>query len=310
MAGPSVSVVNACTRHGGGGSPTTVVIDDAVLTDDERHAIARRAGTSHTAFVDTSAADVPRVRFFTSAGDSRTADMESSRRRPSCCSAAAAPSTAAGSSPQAAPSPRPPFGAATASRSGSTKASSPYRTAVTRPEMASSPPSAWNERTSPPTYGSPHPARHDSSSPSGIAGRCCPYSPTTIGWQPSVGDWVISAASPTRSRRPQERAPPGCSPRRSASTRTSRTPTVSAASPHTCSTQPAAARSKSTRATDCRAHHRCPPARHAPQTASSPESAEWLASAPRMVLSTTAHPPPALLSRTGTPEPFLIATFD
>ncbi|MEV4763272.1 PhzF family phenazine biosynthesis isomerase [Micromonospora chokoriensis] len=69
MAGPPVAVVNACTRHGGGGSPTTVVIDDAVLTDDERHAIARRAGTSHTAFVDTSTADVPRVRFFTSAGE-------------------------------------------------------------------------------------------------------------------------------------------------------------------------------------------------------------------------------------------------
>ncbi|MEU8419630.1 PhzF family phenazine biosynthesis isomerase [Micromonospora sp. NPDC048835] len=69
MAGPALTVVNACTRHGTGGSPTTVVIDDAVLTDDDRHAIARRAGTSHTAFVDTGTADVSRVRFFTSAGE-------------------------------------------------------------------------------------------------------------------------------------------------------------------------------------------------------------------------------------------------
>jgi predicted PhzF superfamily epimerase YddE/YHI9 len=34
--------VNACTRGGQGGSPTAVVIDDATLTDDDRHAIARR----------------------------------------------------------------------------------------------------------------------------------------------------------------------------------------------------------------------------------------------------------------------------
>ncbi|MEU1250099.1 PhzF family phenazine biosynthesis protein [Micromonospora arida] len=69
MVGPPVAVVNACTRYGGGGSPTTVVIDDAMLIDDERHAIARRADTSHTAFIDTSTADAPRVRFFTSAGE-------------------------------------------------------------------------------------------------------------------------------------------------------------------------------------------------------------------------------------------------
>lgn len=69
MAGPPVAVVNACTRDGQGGSPTAVVIDDAMLTDDDRHAIARRTGTSHTAFIDTSTADAPMVRFFTSAGE-------------------------------------------------------------------------------------------------------------------------------------------------------------------------------------------------------------------------------------------------
>ena len=69
MVGPPVTVVNACTRYGQGGSPTAVVIDDATLTDDGRHAIARRTDTSHTAFIDTSAADTPRMRFFTSAGE-------------------------------------------------------------------------------------------------------------------------------------------------------------------------------------------------------------------------------------------------
>ena len=69
MVGPPVAVVNACTRNGQGGSPTAVVIDDATLTDDGRHAIARRTGTSHTAFIDTSTADTPKVRFFTSAGE-------------------------------------------------------------------------------------------------------------------------------------------------------------------------------------------------------------------------------------------------
>jgi trans-2,3-dihydro-3-hydroxyanthranilate isomerase len=69
MAGPPMAVVNACTRDGRGGSPTAVVIDDATLTDDERHAIARRTGTSHTAFVDTSTPDTPMVRFFTSVGE-------------------------------------------------------------------------------------------------------------------------------------------------------------------------------------------------------------------------------------------------
>jgi PhzF family phenazine biosynthesis protein len=64
-----MAVVNACTRDGRGGSPTAVVIDDATLTDDERHAIARRTGTSHTAFVDTSTPDTPMVRFFTSVGE-------------------------------------------------------------------------------------------------------------------------------------------------------------------------------------------------------------------------------------------------
>ncbi|SNY24181.1 PhzF family phenazine biosynthesis protein [Paractinoplanes atraurantiacus] len=63
----AVAVVNACTRDGQGGSPTTVVIDDASLTDDDRHAIARTAGTSHTAFI--GAGDTPTVRFFTSAGE-------------------------------------------------------------------------------------------------------------------------------------------------------------------------------------------------------------------------------------------------
>jgi trans-2,3-dihydro-3-hydroxyanthranilate isomerase len=69
MAGPPMAVVNACTRDGQGGSPTAVVIDDATLTDDDRHATAHRAGTSHTAFIDTSTADTPTVRFFTSAGE-------------------------------------------------------------------------------------------------------------------------------------------------------------------------------------------------------------------------------------------------
>lgn len=69
MANPPVVVVNACTRHGQGGSPTAVMIDDATLTDDRRHAIARRTGTSHTAFIDTGTADTPKVRFFTSAGE-------------------------------------------------------------------------------------------------------------------------------------------------------------------------------------------------------------------------------------------------
>ena len=54
MAGPPVAVVNACTRDGQGGSPTAVVIDDATLTDGDRHAITRRTGTSHTAFIDTA----------------------------------------------------------------------------------------------------------------------------------------------------------------------------------------------------------------------------------------------------------------
>ncbi|MFE9918185.1 PhzF family phenazine biosynthesis protein [Micromonospora sp. NPDC005553] len=45
------------------------MIDDATLTDDDRHAITCRTGTSHTAFIDTSTADTPTVRFFTSAGE-------------------------------------------------------------------------------------------------------------------------------------------------------------------------------------------------------------------------------------------------
>lgn len=69
MTGPPIVVVNACTRDGQGGSPTAVVIDDATLTDEDRHATARRTGTSHTAFVDTSTADTPMVRFFTRAGE-------------------------------------------------------------------------------------------------------------------------------------------------------------------------------------------------------------------------------------------------
>ncbi|GAB1641146.1 PhzF family isomerase [Krasilnikovia sp. MM14-A1259] len=64
-----MAVVNACTRDGQGGSPTAVVIDDATLTDDERHATARRTGTSHTAFIDTSTPDTPTVRYFTSVGE-------------------------------------------------------------------------------------------------------------------------------------------------------------------------------------------------------------------------------------------------
>lgn len=69
MAGPELTVVDACTRDGRGGSPTAVVIDDATLTDDRRRAIARTAGTSHTAFVDTRSSDVPAVRFFTAEGE-------------------------------------------------------------------------------------------------------------------------------------------------------------------------------------------------------------------------------------------------
>ncbi|MEV4823098.1 PhzF family phenazine biosynthesis protein [Micromonospora sp. NPDC049274] len=63
-------VVDACTRDGRGGSPTAVVIDDSIRTDDERRAVAATAGTSHTAFVDSSAAP-PRVRFFTTEGELR-----------------------------------------------------------------------------------------------------------------------------------------------------------------------------------------------------------------------------------------------
>lgn len=54
MAGPPMAVVNAGTRDGQGGSPTAVVIDDATLTDDDRHAIARRTGTSHKVGVHDS----------------------------------------------------------------------------------------------------------------------------------------------------------------------------------------------------------------------------------------------------------------
>ncbi|MFG1651775.1 PhzF family phenazine biosynthesis protein [Micromonospora sp. NPDC049275] len=62
--------VDACTRDGRGGSPTAVVIDDSIRTDDERRAVAATARTSHTAFVDSSAAP-PRVRFFTTEGELR-----------------------------------------------------------------------------------------------------------------------------------------------------------------------------------------------------------------------------------------------
>ncbi|MFG3554819.1 PhzF family phenazine biosynthesis protein [Micromonospora sp. NPDC047557] len=63
-------VVDACTRDGRGGSPTAVVIDgDADRTDDERRAVASTVGTSHTAFVDSSGVALPRVRFFTTAGE-------------------------------------------------------------------------------------------------------------------------------------------------------------------------------------------------------------------------------------------------
>jgi trans-2,3-dihydro-3-hydroxyanthranilate isomerase len=69
MTGPRLTVLNSCTRNGRGGSPTAVVIDNATLTDDERRAIARTAGTSHTAFIDTCTSDTPAVRFFTTAGE-------------------------------------------------------------------------------------------------------------------------------------------------------------------------------------------------------------------------------------------------
>jgi PhzF family phenazine biosynthesis protein len=69
MAGAQVTVVDACIRDGRGGSPTTVVIDDATLIDDERRAIARAAGTSHTVFVDARTANTPAVRFFTTEGE-------------------------------------------------------------------------------------------------------------------------------------------------------------------------------------------------------------------------------------------------
>jgi trans-2,3-dihydro-3-hydroxyanthranilate isomerase len=69
MGRPPMAVVNAWTRDGQDGSPTAVVIDDATLTDDDRHAIAGRTGTSPTAFIDISTADTPTVRFFASAGE-------------------------------------------------------------------------------------------------------------------------------------------------------------------------------------------------------------------------------------------------
>lgn len=69
MTGPQLTVLDACTRNGRGGSPTAVVIDNAALTDDDRSAIARTAGTSHTAFIDTSTSDTPAVRFFTTVGE-------------------------------------------------------------------------------------------------------------------------------------------------------------------------------------------------------------------------------------------------
>ncbi|MET8040384.1 PhzF family phenazine biosynthesis isomerase [Micromonospora sp. NPDC005215] len=69
MPSPQVIVVAACTRDGRGGSPTAVVIDDATRTDDERRAVASTAGTSHTAFVDSSSVALPGVRFFTTEGE-------------------------------------------------------------------------------------------------------------------------------------------------------------------------------------------------------------------------------------------------
>ncbi|GAA2195007.1 PhzF family phenazine biosynthesis protein [Micromonospora lupini] len=70
MPSPQLIVVDACTRDGRGGSPTAVVLDDATRTDDERRAVAATVGTSHTAFVDSSAVP-PRVRFFTAEGELR-----------------------------------------------------------------------------------------------------------------------------------------------------------------------------------------------------------------------------------------------
>ncbi|CCH20607.1 Phenazine biosynthesis protein, PhzF family [Micromonospora lupini str. Lupac 08] len=71
MPSPQLIVVDACTRDGRGGSPTAVVLDDATRTDDERRAVAATVGTSHTAFVDSSSAVPPRVRFFTAEGELR-----------------------------------------------------------------------------------------------------------------------------------------------------------------------------------------------------------------------------------------------
>jgi PhzF family phenazine biosynthesis protein len=68
-AGRRLTVVASCARNGRGGSPTAVLLDDGTLTDDERQAIARTAGTSHTAFVDPATGDVPGVRFFTTDGE-------------------------------------------------------------------------------------------------------------------------------------------------------------------------------------------------------------------------------------------------
>ena len=168
MAGPPMAVVNACTRDGQGGSPTAVVIDDATLTDDDRHAITRRTGTSHTAFIDTRTADTPTVRFFTSAGEL----------------------TNCGHGTIAAQ-------AVLLHRSGATEHHGRQRTAartfattairrrdgvevwfdqgvIALADHADATgggiiaASACNERTSPPAYGSLRPARHDFSPPSGI----------------------------------------------------------------------------------------------------------------------------------------------
>jgi len=57
--------VDAGTREGEGGSATTVVLNSGPFTDEQRARLARRVGTSHTAFVAREDDEILDVRFFT-----------------------------------------------------------------------------------------------------------------------------------------------------------------------------------------------------------------------------------------------------
>ncbi|HEY4457832.1 MAG TPA: PhzF family phenazine biosynthesis protein [Pseudonocardiaceae bacterium] len=60
-----VQIVRACQRAGRGGSPTAVV-DDGPLSDVERCAVPRAAGTSHAVFISAAGNS---LRFFTAEGE-------------------------------------------------------------------------------------------------------------------------------------------------------------------------------------------------------------------------------------------------